>query len=300
LSDSSRRSARILRRFPRQPPRFFAGEHEVGIGVVLGSNLFNLAALMGLAGFIAVDVPLKPSLVLFGGAVSLVESAIVALLLLHLIPTGVAVALICAVFAAYALALCLRVSALRRLPLQERTLEVLGGMIASIHADESGIEAEADRSQQSSTVRGSHRSWRVAGALALIVAGSMGIVHACLRIAAAWELPKSLVGALVLAGLTGLPNAYTAARLAKRRAGASIVSETLNSNIINIVVGIGLPALVFGVAAKAIALVEMWFLLGLTCVAIGAAAFARGLGRGTGALIVGVYAVFVVVRVYLH
>ena len=36
-----------------------AGEHDIGPGVVLGSNLFNLAALMGLSGILSEPLPMR-------------------------------------------------------------------------------------------------------------------------------------------------------------------------------------------------------------------------------------------------
>jgi Ca2+/Na+ antiporter len=58
-----------------------------------------------------------------------------------------------------------------------------------------------------------------------------------------------LLGALALAGLTSVPNAYAAASLALKGHGAAVVSVTLNSNTINLVAGLALPALVYGSAA---------------------------------------------------
>jgi hypothetical protein len=83
--------------------------------------------------------------------------------------------------------------------------------------------------------------------------------------------------------------------------GGAVVSETLNSNTINIVVGIELPAVIFGVKGdKPIAVVELWWLLGLTAVAVLLAAFTGGLTRKTGIAIICLYFVFVAMRIYLQ
>ena len=55
-----------------------------------------------------------------------------------------------------------------------------------------------------------------------------------------------LVGVLLLAVLTSLPNAYTGVRLGRAGRGAALVSETMNSNTINLVGGVALPALFVG------------------------------------------------------
>lgn len=56
---------------------------------------------------------------------------------------------------------------------------------------------------------------------------------------------------MILAALTSLPNAYTAAHLARRGRGAAVVSATVNSNTINLVVGLALPALIIGMDSAA-------------------------------------------------
>jgi Ca2+/Na+ antiporter len=122
------------------------------------------------------------------------------------------------------------------------------------------------------------------------------MVSAALALAGRWHVPQSLVGALALAGLTSLPNAYAAARLARRGHGAAVVSETLNSNTINLLAGLALPALVYGSAAGHASLDLAW-LLGMTVLALLLLARPRGLKRASGTALIGLYVLFVVVRV---
>ena len=75
-------------------------------------------------------------------------------------------------------------------------------------------------------------------ALCLIVAGSVGAVRAATDLAQAWSVPEALVGVVVLAILTSLPNAWTGVRFGLQRRGSALMSETLNSNSINIVAGL--------------------------------------------------------------
>ena len=62
-------------------------------------------------------------------------------------------------------------------------------------------------------------------------------------------MPETLVGVLVLAVLTGLPNAWTGVRFGLQHRGSALMSETLNSNSINVVAGIALPAALGSLAA---------------------------------------------------
>ena len=123
-------------------------------------------------------------------------------------------------------------------------------------------------------------------------------MRGALDLAARIGVSGFLVGALLLAALTGLPNVYTALRLARDGRGRAVVSETLNSNTLNLIVGIALPALVFGAAGTG-AGVELTaaMLLAATLVALGLTAIGGGLRRRGGLVVVGLYLAFVLAAV---
>ena len=91
-------------------------------------------------------------------------------------------------------------------------------------------------------------------------------------------MPRPLVGLLLLATLTSLPNAYTAIRLGLAGRGAALVSEALNSNTINLAFGILVPAVVITSAGSGhgFALDYLW-MVGVT---VGHARARRAAGRG--------------------
>ena len=90
-----------------------------------------------------------------------------------------------------------------------------------------------------------HALW-IASDLALIVAGSFGMVQAAVSLGGHWGVSGALVGVLVLGPLTSLPNAFTGVRLGLARRGAALVSETFNSNTINLAGGVLAPGAVRG------------------------------------------------------
>ena len=59
----------------------FSGAHEVGVGIVLGSNLFNLAALLGLPGLIRSPIRVRRMVPAVDGSVNLVITLLAAALL---------------------------------------------------------------------------------------------------------------------------------------------------------------------------------------------------------------------------
>jgi len=130
--------------------------------------------------------------------------------------------------------------------------------------------------------------------VALIVAGSAGMVHAALALGGAWHLSHVILGVLVLAPLTSLPNAATAIRLARAGRGAALVAETFNSNTINLAIGVILPALFVAPAtAGAGGATQLLWLVAITGCSLAALARRRGLGRAGGLVLIAAYLGFV-------
>jgi cation:H+ antiporter len=135
-------------------------------------------------------------------------------------------------------------------------------------------------------------------AVAAIVLGSVGMVHSALLLGDRWHVPRVVVGTLVLAGLTSIPNAHTALRLARHGRGAALVSETMNSNTINLVGGVVVPALFVSVATLShLEILDYGWLLGVTALAVAMLARPGGARRADGALLLAVYAGFVAVQI---
>ncbi len=124
------------------------------------------------------------------------------------------------------------------------------------------------------------------------------MVETAISLANHWDVPDTVVGVLVLAPLTSIPNAFTAARFGLARRGSALVSETLNSNTINLVAGVAVPALFVSVVSMT---TEARFAFGwLMLMTVGALLMLtrpRGVGRPGGAVLIGLYVVFCVVEV---
>ena len=245
--------------------------------MVLGSNVFNLAAMIGMSAVLAGAVHLTRRSLMVEGAVALLAALIAGGLILDVISAGVAVA-------AFALVAVPYVVLLGRGRLHTSTAEA--------RARDRTIASIPDPQQD---------MWKVVGlivaAVALIILGSEGMVHTALSLASDWHLSHVVVGVLILAVLTSLPNAFTAIRLGTSDRGTALVSETLNSNTINLAGGLMLPALIV-VLGGATGLVKFdlgWF-VGMTLVTLLVLARPGGARRFDGALIIALYLVFVAVH----
>jgi len=247
------------------------GKKQTSLGVVIGSNVFNLAAMIGLSAVLAGAVAVARRTLMIEGTVSLLTLLVAALLIGGLLPAWLAFLLFLGVLVPY-LAVVLR----RDHP-------------AGTHHRRA---------------RDDDRLWKplalIAPAVALIVLGAIGMVRAALALAGHWGISETVTGVLILAVITSLPNAFTAVRLGLAGRGDALVTETLASNTINLTGGVLIPALFVGLAASSRSIhFDLAWLCGMTAFVLVALAAPRGLGRVGGILVIALYAVFVAVHLAL-
>ncbi len=268
-----------------------AGKPDVGLGVVLGSNLFNLAALLGVSALLAGHVRVHREGLLLDGGVGGAAAVLVAFMLLGG-PVAPLMVVLVVLVGAYVVALGVSPRVLAGLPLPH---DLAQGLAMAV----SEVDRESGADPRVSTSKG---SWALVvllpAALAVIIGGSIGLVNTALVLASGLGVSPRLVGLVVLAGLTSLPNAYAASRLALGGRGVAVVSETMNSNTINLLVGVGAPALLFGVpAVTAETTTTLLWLLALTGLSLVLLGRREGLTRRGGSVVVLLYLAFVALQV---
>jgi Ca2+/Na+ antiporter len=136
----------------------------------------------------------------------------------------------------------------------------------------------------------------LAVALCLIIAGGIAAVHSANVLADAWSVPEEIVGVVILAILSALPNAFTGVRFGLQQRGSALMSETLNSNSINLAVGISLAGTLGTLAFAGRDVFNIAWLLGMTAIAVVLFGRRGGGGRIAGALLIVLYTVFVAVQ----
>lgn len=264
------------------------GQARIGAGVTLGSNVFNLAALLGLSALVARRIDLHRRVVALDGTVAVwIACVCVAVVAGAISPfTGLDLALI--VFLPYLVFLGAPHDRLYRLRVPRTWVAWLRQAI---------LESEVELEVAIHPARGRTRDGLEAGlAIAVVVGASIAMEHTASTLGSRWGTPEIVTGGLILAGVTSIPNAVAAVYLAVRGRGAATLSTAMNSNALNVIAGLLLPATIVGLGAPTgtATLVACWY-LGLTLVALGFAFATGGLRRAHGAAIVVLYGLFVVV-----
>jgi len=262
-------------------------QRDVGAGVIIGSNVFNLAALLGIGAIVARRIDLHRRVVVLAGSVAMWMAVVCLGSIAGTVPPGIGLAACCVVFVPYVAELAAPKARRRALPLPHRWTLWL-----STAVDEEELELDAairPRSGRGIDVVVAMLS------LVVVVAASIVMERTATTVGTHYSIPPIVLGGIVLAAVTSLPNAVAAIYLAARGRGAAMLSTALNSNSLNVVVGLLLPAVVLGIAPPTgpSGLVAGWY-VGLTLVTVVLAFAGRGLRRPAGWLIVALYGAFVV------
>ena len=266
------------------------GEDRIGAGVILGSNVFNVAALIGLAGIVAGHIALHPRVIELAGAVALWIAGIALLLVLGVVAPLAALLLALAVFVPYLILLGARHSRIVALPLPRTWTQWL---VTAISEEEQELEAAIHPG------RGGARDVLVAlFGTAVVIGASIAMERSASTLGAHHGVPAIVVGGIALAAVTSLPNAVAGVYLALRGRGPAVLSTSLNSNAINIIAGLLLPTTFVGIAsASAQTTFVAASALAITCLALLFAYTRRGLARAEGYAIVVAYLLFAAVLI---
>jgi cation:H+ antiporter len=260
-------------------------QQRVGAGVVIGSNVFNLAALLGLGAVVAGRVSLHRKVVVLGGTVAIGVAGVCLGVVSGVLSAAAGLGLAAVVVAVYVLVLAHGWRVLGRLALPGRWISWLASAVA-----EEELELEP-------AIRPRRGRWPDAvvggGSLLVVIAASVTMERAAAELGSRYAVPELVVGALVLAAVTSLPNAVAAVYLAARGRGAATLSTALNSNNLNVMAGLLLPAAVIGLGRPSgqAVLITVWYLV-LTVAVLGLALLDAGLSRAAGIVVIASYVVF--------
>jgi cation:H+ antiporter len=262
--------------------------HAVAVGVVIGASVFNIAAMLGLSAVVTARIRARHESLELEAFVGLWMIAVAISVAAGGLGGTVGAVLVAVVAVPYVALLAAGPRLARRLPLGAAESRFLGRSFGERHRRAGPLDSRREAMRLVLVLL---------AALGLIVAGSVGAVRAAIDLADRWSVPETLVGVLILAVLTALPNAWTGVRFGLQHRGSALMSETLNSNSINVVAGIALPVALGSLTTfSGLDLFGLAWLLGMTAAALVLFGKRGGGGRTAGAFLIVLYAVFVAVQ----
>lgn len=268
-------------------------QHEfgIGVGVVVGSNVFNLAALLGVGAIVARRIHLHRRVIVLGGAVALWIGAVTVVTTTGGTTPREGLLLVAVVLTCYVIVLGLG-HQLSRLPLPVAWCNWLSRAVD---------EKESELNEAVRPRRGRAVDAVVAlVALVVVVLASIAMEHGAARLGHHFHVADAVIGGVVLAAVTSLPNAVAGVYLAAKGRARAALSTALNSNNFNVLAGLLIPGAILGLAApSAVGTLTSVSYAVLTALVLTLAYAKLGLSRAHGWLIVALYALFVVLVVVI-
>jgi cation:H+ antiporter len=261
-------------------------QRALGAGVVIGSNIFNLAALIGLGAVVAGRIELHRKVVALSGAVGLWVALACFATVAGLFDSAVGLGLVLVALVPYVVLLGMHRAALRHLSLPRGWTDWL---TSAVSEEEQELEL-ALRPQ-----RGSPRDVAVAvPVLFLVILATVTMERGGAVLGRHFGISGIVVGGLVLAAVTSLPPAVAAVTLAAKGRGSAALSTALTSNALNVTAGLLIPTVILGLGRRSGSelLIAGWY-VGLTALTLGLAYAGKGLRRRAGWAIIAGYAAFV-------
>ncbi len=282
------------------------GNLEIGLGIIIGSNIYNVAIILGIAtyatpkrhGILLTFKEGQDARAVAGFSLSIVALTLVAIWLLqgsplvdwlHVPPVDMALLFVVVLI----------------------TLGMFGALafhaLQREHPQKSGLDAAAvdkpgdNNSERASPVLPVQR-WIGEGVLALVIAlgGVVVMVQSGQELAIQLHMPEVIAGLLVLAVATSLPNTVVAYGLARADREVACVEEIFSSNSINAALGIALPLLFWRdlIHDRILLVLDGPLMVMLTLGAL-LCVFRRRVSRVTAVLLLLVYVGWVAVHVFV-
>ena len=252
------------------------GNEAVAIGNVVGSNLFNLTVILGLAAMI------RP-LTISGNTIRLEYPVLMAVTLLYVafatdqtisrVDAGIFLG-VYVVFTAYLVALV------------RTQINV---------AEAQGLQVEVNELTQATPSRlaGWQSLGLVALGIALLVGGAQATVVGAVELGRFWGMSERVIGLTIVAVGTGLPEIVTSLVSSIRGRDDIAIGNVVGSNLFNILGVLGINGLVQPVAipSEIIRTDNLW-LVGLTSLLFVFLFTGRRIARWEGALLLGSYVLY--------
>jgi cation:H+ antiporter len=251
------------------------GEPDIAVANVIGSNIFNITAALGLTALVCV-LPVHGSAVRLEWPVMFGASALAALVMrdLHIDRGEAAFLLVCLVlFTAYSLHIARR--------------EVTAAEEAEF------ADSQADRSLGSGRRGALLAAGAVLTGVVLLVVGGKLLVDGAVSLARVLGMTERMIGLTVVAVGTGMPEVATSVVAAARRQTDVAVANMIGSNVFNLLGILGVTAMVQPIRfAASLAGADVWWMLGTALLLLPVLHLGRRISRLEGALLIGVYAAY--------
>ncbi len=244
----------------------FAGAGNLAVGNVVGSNICNVALILGLAALIR---PMRVQV--------------------QLIRLEVPIVIACSILLAIFL-LDERLGRLEGLLLFLGIIGYLAFSLRQVHKERKTVKEETLGALPSHLW---HDVAFVIGGVVILVIGARLFVDGAVRLAQSWGVSEAVIGLTIVAVGTSLPELATSVVAAIKKEGDIAIGNVVGSNIFNILAILGISALVVPLRAGGVGLVDLGVMIGLVLLLLPLMRTGFSIDRWEGALLLAAYVGYV-------
>jgi cation:H+ antiporter len=192
----------------------FTGTPEVGLGVVLGANIWNIAGILGIAAIFAGTMKINSREITRDGIMALLTAVI---FMISIYFTGKVDIIISAVM-----------------------ITAYGIYLWILIKDQKNDSLE-DKDKERTPINSKNVIWVVLGIMGLIL-GCRLLVYSSLELASLFNVSGMIIGLVILALVTTVPELIVTVTSAVKGLHQLAFGTILGSNVFNILIGVGVPA----------------------------------------------------------
>lgn len=251
-----------------------SGSPDIGVGVVIGSNIWNIAGILGISSFVAGVIATNREELTRDGLMTLITALILMgfLIFFDQITRVVGIVLIIA-YLIY--------------------LWIL------IKAQKNNSKNTDKETQKKKSINNKNILYLTIGLIGLIV-GCRLLVYSGVELAKIANIPEILVGLFALGIGTSAPELVVTLTSAMKKLHSLSFGTVLGSNIFNILIGIGIPALFINIPIEPLAVTfDAPVMIFVTALLLLLARRKMKLTRYAGLVLMIVYLVYIITRIYL-
>ena len=254
----------------------FSGSPDIGVGVVIGSNIWNIAGILGISAFVAGVIKTNKEEMKRDGLMTLITALLLMFFMLFLDRITAIVGIV--LISAYIIYFWF---------LFKKQKE---------HSQENPIEEQMDG-----------KSYDIKKNTAMAILGILGLVIGCrilvwsgVEIAQTMNIPQMIIGLFALAIGTSAPELVVTLTSAMKRLHSLSLGTVLGSNIFNILIGIGFPSLIVAIPVERLSVTfDTPIMILVTSLLLILASRKMKLTRWAGITLMSIYLAYIVIRIYI-
>lgn len=252
------------------------GSSDIGVGVVIGSNIWNIAGILGISAIVAGIIETNRQEIMRDGMMTLITALILMgfLLFTNEITRIVGIVLI----AVYVVYMWILIKAQR---------------------DNSKNNLETKENSKKKSINRKNISFVIIGVIGLII-GCRLLVYSGVELAEIAGIPEILVGLFALGIGTSAPEFVVTLTSAMKKLHSLSIGTVLGSNVFNIMIGIGVPALFINIPIEPLSITfDAPVMIFVTSLLLLLAGWKMKLTRYAGLILVIVYVIYIITRIYI-